>query len=315
LVSGQKPGASDGEIRKEKQMSSSFKLGERAVLMRLSVGLPGKSRKDKALTGDIQSEHQLGRESGAWVKAKYPKWALEPLEKLVGEARQYHARVTLPFDAGIAILPAGLIEEYTETMREYAGKFHGLSSSHFVARYPEMVEWARSEHNGTFDASDYPPVEELLECFTFKAEATPIPGEDHYAEGIKALLGVDSASVDIRINDAAVEGQRELLKRMIQPVQHMASKLAGAVCFCAACKGKAPASDKFKDTLVENLKEIAGLAPKLNIGGDAQIDAFAREIAGLAEYRPDVLRQADSVRDCAQKQAAALLAKMNGYKL
>jgi len=293
---------------KGKRMSmNQFKLGERAVLMRLSVGLPGKSRKDKALTGDIQTEHALGRESGNWVKSKFPKWALEPLEKLVGEARQYHARVTLPFDAGIGILPAGLIQEYTETMREYAGKFLGLAHSHFELRYAEMVEWARAEHNGTFDASDYPPVEELLECFTFKAEATPIPGEEHYAEGIKALLGVDSASVDVQINDAAVEGQRELMRRLMAPVRAMAVKLAED-----PGDGKAPI---FRDTLIGNLQEIAGLAPKLNIGGDAQIDAFAREISALTQFTPYILRQSAGVRNEAQNAAAALLAKMDGYRL
>jgi hypothetical protein len=114
--------------------------------------------------------------------------------------------------------------------------------------------------------------------------------------------------VDLRINEAAVEGQRELMRRLMAPVRAMATKLAEVPADGKACP-------IFRDTLIGNLKEIAGLAPKLNIGGDAQIDQFAREIGQLALYHPDHLRRDPSERDVAQMHAAALLAKMDGYRL
>ena len=125
-------------------MQSQFKLAERAVLMRMSAGLPGKHRTDRQLSASVKSEHGLGQKSGRWIKAKYPDWALEPLEKLVTEARAYHCAVTLPFDAGIGILPAALIKEYGDKMRQFRGQFENLRDSHFVTKYPDMIEWGEA---------------------------------------------------------------------------------------------------------------------------------------------------------------------------
>src|ERR1700749_835666 len=99
-----------------------YKLAERAILMRMSAGLPGKNRTDKSLSDTVKTEHSLGHKSGRWIKTKYPEWALQPLEKLVTKARAYPAAVTLPFDAGIGILPAALIKEYGDKMRQFKGQ-------------------------------------------------------------------------------------------------------------------------------------------------------------------------------------------------
>src|SRR6267142_1462705 len=264
-------------------MTSTYRLAERAVLMRLTAVLPGKSRKDRNLTENVKTEHGLGRASGAWIKQRWPDWALAPLEKLVNEARTYHLAVTLPFDAGIGILPAALIMEYSDRMRDFRSRFDNLRDSHFKVKYPEMIEWAKAEHNGTFDASDYPEVEELMASFYFATEPLPVA-------------------------DAMQEAQRELMRRLIDPVKAMAVKLAEQ-----PKEGKA--SPVFRDTLIENIKTIAGLAPKLNIAGDPQIDVFVSEITKLTRFEPDTLRKSVQTREDVRREAEATLAKLTAYKL
>jgi len=285
-----------------------YKLAERAVLMRMSAGVPGKSRKDRKLSESVKSEHGLGQKSGAWVKTRFPDWALEPIEKVVNKAREYHAAVTLPFDAGIGILPAPLIMEYGDRMRQFAGEFRNLVDSHFKAKYPEMIEWAKQEHNGTFDASDYPEIDEVMESFYFKTEPLPVPDAAHFEGTVKSLLGVDSEGVTMRVADAMQEAQRELMRRLIEPVKAMAVKLSEA-----PKEGKD--SPTFRDSLVGNVKEIAKLAPKLNIAGDPAIDAFVKEIERLATLAPDHLRKSNVTRKAAATDAAAILQKLEGYKI
>lgn len=289
------------------------KLADRACLMRISVGLPGKNRQDKALTQEVKSEHQLGSEAGRWVKQKYPKWALEPIEKLVNEARAFHNAVTLPFDQGIGILPASLIKEYGDRMRSFKSRFEALRDNHFRARYPEMVDWAKAAHNGTFDQADYPPVEQVCEAFVFRTEVQPVPGADHFTETIKDLVGVDTESVDIRVNDALIEGQREVLRRIIAPVKAMAEKLAEQP--KAKKDGSAREDIIFRDSLIGNLMEVAEFAPKLNIAGDPAIDAFVTEVRGLCAYTPDTLRDSKSTRSEVATKAADLLGRLQGYKI
>jgi len=289
-------------------MTAQYRLAERAVLMRMSAGVPGKSRKDRKLSESVKSEHGLGQKSGAWVKTRFPDWALEPIEKVVNKAREYHAAVTLPFDAGIGILPAPLIMEYGDRMRQFAGEFRNLVDSHFKAKYPEMIEWAKQEHNGTFDASDYPEIDEVMESFYFKTEPLPVPDAAHFEGTVKSLLGVDSEGITMRVADAMQEAQRELMRRLIEPVKAMAVKLS-----------EAPKEGKdcpvFRDTLIGNVKAIAELAPKLNIAGDAKIDAFVTEIKHLARLDPDALRREPILRNNVAHESAAVLKKLEGYRI
>lgn len=283
------------------------KLAERAVLMRMSAGLPGKNRKDRTLTETVKSEKSLGSHSGAWIKQRWPDWALEPLEKVVNEARAYHAAVTLPFDSGIGILPAALIMEYGDRMREFKGRFDCLRDSHFKAKYPDMVAWAQAEHNGTFDPTDYPEVDEVLESFYFRTEPLPVPDAAHFQGTLSSLLGVDAESVNLRVADAMQEAQKELMKRIIEPVRAMAATLSKP-----AKDGKSPV---FRDTLVGNLKDIAKLAPKLNLADDPKIGEFVADINKLTLYDPDTLRKSVQTRTDVQRMAADTLKKLEAYKL
>jgi hypothetical protein len=289
-------------------MSSQYRLAQRAVLMRVSLGLPGENRQDKPMSETVKSEHSLGSKSGRWIKQLFPDEALAPIKKLDNEARAYHAKVTLPYDAGIGILPAPLIMEYGDKMREFSGQRANLVETHFLARYQEWVDWAKVEHNGTFDASLYPGVEDARERFYFKTEPVPIPDAEHYKSEISALLGVDAESVNVRIADATVEAQRELLRRMIGPVKAMAEKLC-----------EQPKNGKqdivFRDTLIGNITEIAELAPKLNVGGDAAVDAFCSDMWALATYKPDTLREDKTVRSEAAAKAAEIAKRMSAYKI
>lgn len=307
---------------------NSYKLAERAVLMRLSIGCPGEQRQDPGLTGEVKAEHKLGAQAGRWVKSLYPPEALKGIKKLDNEARAYHAAVTLPFDQGIGILPAALIIEYGDRIRHFKGMRDNLVENEFLKDPQKWIDWAVASHNGTFDPAQYPGVSNqnitgsgpcwivdvdefraaMREKFSFRCEPLPVPDAAHFEGTLSSLLGVDAEGVNVRVADAMQEGMRELMRRLIEPVKAMAAKLA-----------EAPKNGKddviFRDSLIGNVKEIAELAPKLNISGDPQIDRFAKEMAGLANYAPDVLRKDKLTRAEAAKAASAVLEKLNGYKL
>lgn len=291
--------------------------------MQISMGMPGKSRKDSDLTSEVKTEHSMGEESGSWIKQKYPQWALKPFEKVCNEARAYHDAVTLPFNKGVGILPAPLIMEYGDKLREFKFRFEALIESHFKAKYGEMVAWAKKSHNGTFTEEDYAingfeadgtpiidpeALKTLCESFYFGSQPLPVPDAGHFEGTIKSLLGVDAESVDIRIKDAMKEAHQELMARLIKPIRAMVNKLNEPV-----LEGKK--SPVFRDTLVGNLKEIAELAPKLNISGDPAIDSFVKEIKALTVATPDDLRESEAMRKDAATKAADILSRLQGYSL
>lgn len=274
-------------------------LGQMAVLMRLSIGCPGTQRTDRPTSDEIKGLKHLGKDAGKWVKELYPPHALKNVRQLDGEAQRYHAAVTLPFDTGCGILPAALIMEYGNKMLEFKSKREILVAE-FRDHFPEFIEWARVEHNGTFDPTLY-DLETAMSKFYFKTEPIPVPDSCHFEATVTQLLGVDAQSVTQRVKDAAIEAQRELLRRMIEPVAHMARTLAKD-------------SPKIFDTLTGNIREVAALVPKLNLSGDQKLDAFALEMQDLAKYTREDLKK-DMFKSEARKSAEAVLSKLQGYSL
>jgi len=309
-------------------------LAERAVLMRFSAGLPGQHRGDKKTTSEVIASRSLGNNAGKWVKDLYPEHALKPLKQKLHEARAYHDSVTLPFGvkgddageesktpaiAGIGILPAALIMEYGDKMRVFRSEVESLLESGFLANPEQWIEWARGEHNGTFDPANYPGCSaDSFDADAFRSvmrkkvylrtEPLPVPDAEHFSAMVGSLLGTDVESVNIRVRDSAIEAARELMRRLIEPVLAMAAKLA-----------EAPKEGKdcpiFRDTLVSNIQDIAKLAPALNLTGDAQIDAFTKEVEALTRYAPDTLRSDQFTRAEAARKADEIAKRMSSYKL
>lgn len=310
-------------------------LAERSVLMRFSAGLPGEARKDKRTTGEVQTEKHLAHDSGKWVKNLWPEEALKAIKSKVNEARAYHDLVTLPFGckndadgvdaiSGVGILPADLIAEYGDKMRVFKGQFDKLVEDTFLSNARKWVDWAEKAHNGTFDPANYPGCTiapdgrvqfdeqafktAMRKKFYIRTEPLPVPNASHFEASIRQLLGTDANSVDLRLADAETEAKREVLRRLMAPVKAMAAKLGEP-----APTGKD--SPVFRDSLVGNLREIAELAPKLNISGDAAIDGFVKEVRALAIADPDTLRKDAEARKAGAESAVDLLKRLEGYKL
>jgi hypothetical protein len=310
--------------------------------MQFSAGLPGASRKDKRTTEEVKAEKSLGKDAGKWTASLYPPEALEAISSKIGEAREYHYKVTLPFvssddsepsgeddkktkrkTSGIGILPAALIQEYGDKMRQFKGEIEALVESTFLSDPQKWIDWAISQHNGTFDPKNYPgcsreagqivfdPLifrEKMKPKFYLRTEPLPVPDAQHFSETVASLLGTDTQAVNIRVQDAAIEAQRELIKRMIAPVEAMAKKLSEVP------KGK-QSDIVFRDTLIGNIAEMVQLARKLNLTGDAAIDGFIKEMEVLTQYKPDDLRDDKGKRSEAANKAAEIAKRLSGYTL
>jgi phage gp36-like protein len=270
--------------------------------MRLSIGLPGQSAQDDELSQEVKSEHGLGDDSGTWNKRLWPPNALKPIKAIDEKITKYHDKVTIRFDKGMGILPATLYPEYCEKMRVFKSERERLVQDHFVAKYDEFVEWAKKNQNGTFDASLYPGADVHAKKFYVKTIPIPVPDSAHFETNVKDLLGLDSTSVDKRIEDATAEGQRELLRRMMAPVEHMAKILSGE-------------KPRIYKTLISNIGDIAKLVPALNLMDDPELNKFAKDMESLAENTPDSLRDSVHRRTMVQSEAKELMDRLSGYKL
>jgi len=296
-------------------------LKDRAVLMRFSAGLPGEQRQDKNVTAEVKQQKQLGERAGKWDKYLYPPEALEAIKAKQGEAREYHNEVTLPFDTGIGILPAALIKEYGDRMRQFKGEVDNLVESTFLADPQKWIDWAVKEHNGTFEPGNYPGCQwadqashtvkfdqdefrnTMRKKFYFRSEPLPVPDSEHFTAGVSSLLGTDLESVNLRVRDAAAEAQRELLSRILAPVKKMAEVLGRE-------------NPRIYETLTGNIKAICRIAPALNLADDPAIASAIQDCETLlAKFDTEGLREQPSIRRQAKDEVDNLVARLSGYKL
>jgi hypothetical protein len=317
------------------------------LVVKFSFGIPGLHREDKKVTAEVTASKGIAKDSGRWVKDLWPKGAMDGVKKKGNEARSYHDKVTLPFGAkgddgesdgkkkpsaiaGLGILPAVSWPDYAAKMAQFSGELDVLIGE-FLADPWKWINWAVTAHNGTFDPANYPGCakdssgaitldvdvfrDKMRKKFYLEFEPLPVPDSSHFSAMVSQMLGTDAQSVGWRVASAEEEARKELMRRMKDPVTHMAYKLAGQPCPCSNCKGKPALTAGFKDSLIENVREIAALVPSLNITGDSQLAEFGKQLEGLANYLPDSLRTDESLRDEAQKKAKATLDRLASYSL
>lgn len=278
-------------------------LQEKALLVRLSISIPGNTRKDPRLTSETIVAHNLGAGSGRWLKQLYPDAAFKPLVTLQGEVRTWHYANTLPWsDEGYRILPTAHHTAYCDAMRSFRSRFDAARDT-FVGGLDSWLDWARMAHNGTFDAGCYPKSPEALRSkFGLQLDFSPVPsGTDFRCRVDQNELDAMAAQVNDRVAQATEAARVDLWQRLAEPIRNMVARLSDP-------------EGIFRDSLIGNLQEIVGLVPALNVTGDGALASFAAEVQStLAGLSPETLRTDSSTRESTAKQAADILSRMEGY--
>jgi hypothetical protein len=277
-----------------------MRLQEAAVLARFSAGMPGEARQDKRLTAEVKTDKNLGKDAGRWVKRLYPAEALEGVRQIVGRAREKHGELTLPWDdSGYRILPTTTYLEYQKAMRELRHEFEAARDA-FNASWSKWVEWAKVEHNGSFNPENYDQ-QKAFRMFQFTTDFSPIPeGGDFRVQLQEDDVTTLKKELDERLTETLATAQAELWERLATPVRAMVDRLGSP--------------DKiFRNSLVENLENIVALVPKLNIGGDDKLSGFAKECGDkLLKYNATTLRDSPAVRAATAKDADDILRRLEG---
>lgn len=271
-------------------------LIDKSILVKLSVSMPGNSKKDAKLTDDTIRAHGMGIKSAKVLKLIFPEEAIDPLTELQGKIRDYNYTVTLPWqDDGYRILPMAIHEEYTQEIRKLRAEWDKAAAV-FLDSMPKWEQWAQENHNGSFEPKLYDTAK-VAKKFGLKIDFAPVPsGED-----FRVAVDADTRqAVNERIAAAEEFARADLWQRLAAPLQRMVER-------CSA-------PDKvFRDSLTGNIAEIVSLIPKLNLSADPNLARLAAEAKALGEIKPQTLRTDQDARAKAAADAKALLDRMAGY--
>jgi len=285
-------------------------ITSKAMLSTLSISMWAGNVTDKRVTREVADKENAAVDAGSYTKRLVGKSYLAALQSIASSARQAHYVMTMPWsDQGPRMLPAAMFEDYATKMAAFRERF-AEALADFVRQYPAARTAAQIRLGAMFKDSDFPSVDAISGLFKFEVRYEPIPTTDFRvqlsADQVKALEA-DYAKAS---NDRVSEAMASLWERTYDAVKHLADKLSS---YGSKADG-AGRGGFFKNSTIENLREIAGLLPAMNLTGDSRLDSLAREIMDNLVYQDaESLREDETLRQNTATQAKAIMDRMSAY--
>lgn len=268
----------------------------RALLVDLRISQWTARKIDKTATEQVAQVNGVDKSVGTYYKSVINGKALEPIKQLVGAARAYHYKMTLPWaDSGPRVLSSLAYFEYMAEMQTYASRFEAEYQA-FEQQYAYHRVEAQRKLGPLFNDTEYPDLNTLAAKFAFDLRVTPLPVADDF----RVDLGDDEVArlrETIKAQTDAVVGEavKDVYARALEVVEAFVDRLGD--------------EDKvFRDSLVTNAKDLVETMPKLNFTGDPKLaELCTRMTATLCQHEPATLRNNTGARK--ETHAAAVAVK------
>lgn len=279
-------------------------LRNNTILYTLSIGVWTARKLDKVATKEVSDAHATSAKAGRYNKHLLPEAAeLEAIQAFAGETRNWFYARTLPWgDNGYRIGRADAHMEFLQEVGERQRQFATLVQA-FVDAYPALRESARFELNTLFNDDEYPPPGAVAGKFRFDVGYDVVPAKDDF----RILDGVPQEEVDRLVETAGTraetqfaEALKDAYRRLYEATKRIAEKLAVP---------PGEAGSVFRDSMMENLRELLDLLPALNITGDAGLAQLADDAEALLQTDLKTLRKDALPRAEAARKAAEIVAR------
>jgi hypothetical protein len=176
----------------------------------------------------------------------------------------------------------------------------------FMPDYPAIRAIRMYEMGDLFNDKEFPPPDVLRSKFAFRTAWFSLPD----AEDIRVIEGIDPSNLK-RLQAEAVKSEHERVARAMGLAAQRLFKVVKSMHVTMSTKPGEPGA-KFNDSKLENIIEVAGLIPALNLTNDPKLNALAKEAKKLAMKSPDELREDEVKRKAAAKEAKSLADKLEG---
>lgn len=274
----------------------------RAMLVRLSVSMWTARRYDKKVSDKAAQDFKAGDNAGRYNKMLVAQDAIAKIQKIVGEARDWHYTNTLPWqDDGQRILPAANYLKYTQAIAKFRSRFDEVTRE-FIDSYPSLVEDAKIRLGEMYNVADYPNLGTIAEKFAFDVVVSPIPSANDFRVNLNSSeIQRIQDDIEKRSNLALNAAVKDLWERVREKVAKMQERLSSADAI-------------FRNSLVDNMVEMVELLPRLNLTNDPELEIIRKEIESkLCSFNPQTLREDEVIRGQVAESAQEILDRMSGY--
>lgn len=280
-------------------------FSQTAMLVSLNVRCYSARKEDKRISREVAETHNTKQDAGRYNKVLIPKRYLEPVTKAAGAIRTFHYENTLPWlDDGIRVLPSAHFHDYKAGVTILIDGFDSATRDIVRDWQPIIIPDAKRELNGLFNASDYPT--DIATRFGCGLRFMPIPDSSDFRVAIADLERETLRSeIADTLSAASQNAMGELWSRVSVAVSTMATKLSAYQPGNKEFKAENP----FRDSLVENLRDLCQLLPRLNFTNDPKLESVRMKIeAELLQVDAADLRESDMLRQRVAERADKIAA-------
>ena len=276
-------------------------LQDKSVLIQLSISLWSGRKLDKSITSVVNNMYSA-TDSGRFNKLIIESVHYDNIVKIANTARAVHNELTLPWlSDGTRILPTALYFKYNERINAITQNFNQAVSL-FLDNYPEIIEANKERLGNLFKDTDYPEINKLADKFRIETHVMPVPHEDDFRVDItnaelaqiKQALRHDSEEIMGNAVLSVVQRMKVLIERLYERLND--------------------SGNKFKDSLVNNIADLIGVLPQLNVTNSPIIAELTSDLDSLIQgVCPKDLRKDKEVRETVCTKAAEIKDKMDVY--
>lgn len=276
-------------------------LNDRALLVQLNVSQWTARKYDKKATRKVAEEFHSYVDQGRYNKALLPmNGLLDNVHKKTTHIREKFYKNTLPWGMeGTQMLPTANYLAFMTDFRKEKGEWERIVQT-FVDNYDSLRLDAQRVLGQLYDPADYPSVADIRKKFRIDMAVFPVPAADFRVSIASDELTKIQQDVEARVANAQAEAMKEVWTRLYDRVKHMAEKLADPKAI-------------FRDSMVENAREICALLPRLNFADDPDLEAMRSEVEASLIKHPDALRNDPDLRRDTAAQAKAIMDKMSVF--
>lgn len=282
-------------------------IASSAMFVELSISTWTGRKLDKRATKETTQANGADDRAGSFHKKLLGDCAeLDAIHKFAGNVRTFHYHSTMPWsDMGMRLLPTAAYMEYHNEITRMEAEFHRL-----VQEFLTAYQWAQTEAQvklgNLFSTDDYPLADVLAGKFKFRYAYQIIP---------------DAGDFRLNINNDATEylktqyqnhyqtqltnAMNDVWQRTYDALKHMSEKLD------YPDKEDKATRKIFRDSLVDNVRDMMGLLIKFNITNDSKLDNMRVALEdAMFGVSPDALREDDDFRAETKRKVDAVLANM-----
>lgn len=271
-------------------------LSERAMLATLEISSWSGRCVDKEISKTVVEQHAADKDAGRFSKRLINKDHLKEISSICNEARKVFKEKTLAWDNRKSrLLPSTLFSELAETLSELQD-MHATTVKSFLENYDEYIDEAREDLNGMFNPDDYPDSNELAEKFGFNYAFEPLSDPKDFRcsidQSLKEKIQEDMKQrTEVKYNTAI----GRLWAQVGKVIETFNAKLADK-------------DAKFKNSLLNNVKDLVDLLPSLNVMGDEKLAEVAERIKNeICTFEVEELRHDQNTRQRAVKNSQEIL--------